>query len=113
MTVTMTRQLHNDTQADRRKRKFSFFANALLKDKKENPARNFSSGFLSHASFSTFASRAFLFVKKNTNKSRTPFGKLAKELNSARKAKTHAKKLFITLTSQPLFPLLTLKLKYT
>lgn len=86
----MTRQL----QADRRKRKFSFFANALLKEKKERgqPSLNFLSGFLCLASFSTFASRAFLFVEKITNKSRTPFGKLAKELNSARKTKTPAKK---------------------
>jgi len=33
-------------------------------------------------------------VRKFTNKSRTPFGKLAKELNSARKTKTPAKKSF-------------------
>jgi len=87
----MTRQQQTDTQADRRKRKFSFFANALLKEK-ELPPLNFLSGFLYSASFSTFASRAFLFVRKNTNKSRTPFGKLAKELNPSRKTKTLAKK---------------------
>ncbi|MBI4646072.1 MAG: hypothetical protein HY738_05600 [Bacteroidia bacterium] len=90
----MTRQLQTDTQADSRKRKFSFFANALLKDKKEkdNPTLNFLSGFLSSASFSTFASRAFLFVGKFTNKNRTPFGRLAKELNPSRKTKTPAQK---------------------
>jgi hypothetical protein len=101
MTVTMVTQQsadfiagQTDTQADRRKRKFSFFANALLKDKKENgqPSLNFLSGFLCLASFSTFASRAVLFVEKFTNKTRTPFGKLAKELNSARKTKTPTKK---------------------
>lgn len=83
-----TGQLLTDTQADSRKRKFSFFADILLK---ENPMLNFLSGFLSSAPFSTFASRAFLFVEKITNKSRTPFGKLAKELNPPRKAKTPAK----------------------
>lgn len=70
----MTEQLQTDTQADRRKRKFSFFATALLKNKKnkkELPPLNFLSGFLSLPSFSTFASRAFLFVGKFTNKSHT------------------------------------------
>jgi hypothetical protein len=43
------------------------------------------------ASFSTFASRAFLFVGKFTNKSCTPFGKLAKELNPAHQQKTAPK----------------------
>jgi len=59
------------------------------------PSLNFLSRFLSSASFSTFASRAFLFVEKNTNKNCTPFGKLAKELNPARKTKTRAKKFFL------------------
>lgn len=101
----MTRQL----QADRRKRKFSFFANALLKEKKERgqPSLNFLSGFLCLASFSTFASRAFLFVEKITNKSRTPFGKLAKELNSARKTKTPAKKFSFAPASWTMACILT------
>ena len=71
------------------------------KIKKENgqPPLNFLSGFLCLASFSTFASRAFLFVGKFTNKSRTPYGKLAKELNSARKTKTPANKFSIAPAS--------------
>lgn len=75
-----------------RKKDLIFAPPHLKKRKKELPALNFLSRFLSIASFSTFASRAFLFVEKNTNKSRTPFGKLAKELNPARKTKTRAKK---------------------
>lgn len=89
------------TRADNRKRKFSFFANPLLKDKKEKEqsALIFLSGFLYPASFSTFASRAFLFVEKFTKKSRMPFGKLAKELNSARKTKTPAKIILNTASN--------------
>ena len=51
----------------------------------------FCQGFLPHA-FSTFASRAFLFVLKITNKNRTAFSKLAKELKPTLIAKTLAKK---------------------
>jgi hypothetical protein len=65
------------------------------KRKKELLTLNFLSGFLSPASFSTFASRAFLFVEKITNKSRTGCAKLAKELNPASKTKTPAKKFFL------------------
>jgi hypothetical protein len=65
------------------------------KVKKELPTLIFLSRFLSSASFSTFASRAFLFVKKNTHKNRMPFGKLAKELNPASKTNTHIKKNFL------------------
>ncbi|MBI2966805.1 MAG: hypothetical protein HYY40_03195 [Bacteroidetes bacterium] len=36
----MTRQFQTDTQTDRRKRKFSFFANALLKRKNKFATHN-------------------------------------------------------------------------
>jgi|GEM_PF-5142551 len=45
-----------------------------------------------YASFSTFASRAFLFVGKFTNKSCTSFRKTAKELNPSRIKNTCQKK---------------------
>ncbi|MBA3986317.1 MAG: hypothetical protein H0X63_07060 [Flavobacteriales bacterium] len=92
----MTIKLQTDTQADRRKRKFSFFANALLKrkkDKKELPSLNFLSGFLSPASFSTFAAYIFLCVRKITHKKILATPPAAKELNPSRKTKTPAKKL--------------------
>jgi hypothetical protein len=68
------------------------FARPHDKKQKGQLTLNFLSRFLYPASFSTFASRAFLFVEKITNKSRTPFGKLAKELNSTHQTKTRAKK---------------------
>ncbi|WKZ76160.1 MAG: hypothetical protein QY303_04525 [Vicingaceae bacterium] len=85
----------NGRHASRPKKDLIFAPPHFLKrkkDKKELPPLNFLSWFLSSASSSTFASRAFLFVEKITNKSRTPFGKLAKELNPAHKTKTPAKK---------------------
>lgn len=79
---------------DNRKRKFTFFAIALLKKEKnkEMPTLNFLSGFLPSPSLTTFASRAFFAVRKHTAKSRTPFGKLAKEVSPAPQTKTPAKK---------------------
>ena len=62
------------------------------KRKKGNCLRSIFCQVSFFPSFSTFASRVFLFVEKITNKSRTPFGKLAKELNPSRKTKTPAKK---------------------
>ncbi len=78
-----------DTHGDPTKSIFCFFAIAPV-CKEKLPPLNILSGFLSHA-FSTFASREFLFVEKNTNKSLTPFGKLAKELKPAHRTKTPAK----------------------
>lgn len=96
---TLSQRVDTQTKArprqDNRKRKFTFFALTLFKkkkNKKELPPLNFSSRFLSPSSFSTFASRAVLFVEKFTNKTCTPFGKLAKELNPSRQTKTSAKK---------------------
>ncbi len=97
-----------DTQAVR---KFCFFAIAHFKQDKSCSTMlplNFLSRFLSPASFSTYASRAFLFVEKSTNKSRTPFGKLAKELNSALKTKTRAKKFSLCTLTLVLFMLTVL-----
>ncbi|CAG0962696.1 hypothetical protein FLAV_00786 [Flavobacteriales bacterium] len=70
-----------------------------IKKEKGQPPLNFLSGFLCPASFSTFASRAFLFLGKFKNKKCTPFGKFAKELNSTRKTKTPAKKFSFAPTS--------------
>ena len=90
-------QLHNLTLSDHTKSKFCFFAYALKKKKKKKrlPTLNFLSRFLFLPSFSTFASRAFLFVRKNTNKSRTGCAKLAKELKPSHKTKTRAKKFIL------------------
>ncbi|MCL4817234.1 MAG: hypothetical protein KJZ56_11380 [Flavobacteriales bacterium] len=77
------------------KRKFSFFATALLKrkkDKKEMPTLNFSSRFLSNASFSTFAVYFLLCVEKITHNKKLAKPPTAKELNPSRKTKTRAKK---------------------
>jgi hypothetical protein len=77
------------------KRKFSFFATALLKrkkDKKEMPSLNFSSRFLSNASFSTFAVYFLLCVEKITHNKKLAKPPTAKELNPALKTKTRAKK---------------------
>lgn len=85
---TLSQRVDTQTKArprqDNRKRKFTFFALTLFKkkkNKKELPPLNFSSRFLSHAPFSTFANRASWFV-----------GKFAKELKPTRKAKSRAKK---------------------
>lgn len=78
-----------------------------IKKEKGQPYINFLSWFLCPASFSTFASRAFLFVGKFTNKSCTPFGKLTKEVNSARKTKTPAKKISFAPASWKVLCLLT------
>lgn len=78
------------------KRKFSFFATALLKmkkDKKEMPSLNFSSRFLSNASFSTFAVYFLLCVEKITHNKKLAKPPTAKELNPSRKTKTRAKKI--------------------
>ena len=80
-----------DTHSKHTLSKFCFFANALFTNKLFLPSHNFLSRFLPHA-FSTFASRAFLFVEKITHKKLTPFGKLAKELKPSLIAKTLAKK---------------------
>ena len=82
--------LEMELRDERRYKKFNY-SNT---DKKiKMPSVNFLSWFLSSASFSRFASGAFLFVEKNTNKNRTPFGKLAKEPNPTGKTKTLAKKI--------------------
>ncbi len=77
------------------KRKFSFFATALLKkkkNKKEIPTLNFSSRFLASASFSTFAVYFLLCVEKISHNKKLATPSTAKELNPARKTKTRAKK---------------------
>lgn len=77
------------------KRKFSFFATVLLKrkkDKKEIPTLNFSSRFLSSASFSTFAVYFLLCVEKITHNKKLATPPTAKELNPTHKTKTRAKK---------------------
>ena len=77
------------------KRKFSFFATALLKRKKEKPSLNFSSRFLSNASFSTFAVYFLLCVEKITHNKKLAKPPTAKELNPSRKTKTRAKKFYL------------------
>ncbi|HPW67330.1 MAG TPA: hypothetical protein PLS84_09685, partial [Salinivirgaceae bacterium] len=91
----LTNRQKNGRHASRPEKDLIFAPPAKRKNKRTNPALNFLSGFLSLASFSTFASRAFLFVEKITNKNCTGYAKLAKELNPSRKTKTRAKKFAI------------------
>ncbi len=82
---------YNLTLGDHTKSKFCFVATAPV-CKEKLPPLNFLSWFLSSASFSTFAVYFLVCVRKNTHTKKLAAPPTAKELNPARKTKTHAKK---------------------
>ena len=96
IAVMILTSRHRNGRHTSRPKKDLIFAppHFFIGTKDKLPTLNFSSRFLPYPAFSTFASRAFLFVGKFTNKSCTPFGKLAKELKPTHKAKIRAKKFF-------------------
>lgn len=75
------------------------------KREKELPTLNFLSRFLSSASFSTFAVYFLLCVEKITHNKKLAKPPTAKELNSARKTKTRAKKFPLASTPKTVGPM--------